>query len=77
MVTEREQRALDFGRQLRKAQKMTIDALKWSIGDCYAACKMAEEMERKGIRTLKSGGYYRDEGSVYRLELRNRLAKQV
>ena len=63
---------LDFTLTKRIAKRMTREALKYTIKDCWEACQMAEKIERAGLRTLKSGGYYRDEGSVYRAELARR-----
>lgn len=62
----------DFTALRRRARKMTDAALLWSANDAAEAAEMAEELERAGNPVSKTGGYYRDEASVYRAELRRR-----
>ena len=66
----------NFAELKRRARGMTDDALLWSANDASEAAEMAEDLERAGCRVSKTGGYYRDEASVYRTELRRREAKR-
>lgn len=63
---------LNWTETKRRARGMTIEALLWSAQDASEAADMAEALERAGCRVSKSGGYYRDEASVYRAEIRRR-----
>jgi hypothetical protein len=56
-----------------RARSMTVEALKWSANDASEAAEMAEDLERAGCRVSKSGGYYRDEATIYRAELNRRI----
>ena len=51
---------------------MTVAALRYSANDASEAADAADDIERAGCRVSKSSGYYRDEASVYRAELRRR-----
>jgi hypothetical protein len=51
---------------------MSVESLLWSAQDAHEAALMAESLEASGCRIQKTGGYYRDEASVYRTEIRNR-----
>lgn len=66
----------NFAELKRRARGMTDAALLWSANDASEAAEMAEDLERAGCRVSKTGGYYRDEASVYRTELRRREAKR-
>ena len=63
---------IDFEATQRRARKMTDAALRYSAQDAWEAAQMAEELERAGCPVSKTGGYYRDEASVYRAELQRR-----
>lgn len=65
-------RTLDWTATQEKAHKMTIEALCYAIKDCQEAAEAAWDLERNGCRVDKSQGYYHDEASVYRAELKNR-----
>jgi len=56
----------------RRARGMENSSLEFSANDAAEAAEAAEALERAGCRVSKSGGYYRDEAAVYRLELRRR-----
>lgn len=58
-----------------RARGMSIEALRFSANDAHEAAIAAEEIERAGCRLQKSGGYYRDEATIYRTELRRRGVK--
>lgn len=62
----------DFTALERRARKMSPLALRWSANDAAAAAEMAEDLERAGCPVSKTSGYYRDEASVYRAEMRRR-----
>lgn len=62
----------DFAALKTRARAMTVDSLRYAREDCHAATEAAEALEAAGCRVLKTGGYYRDEGSVYAQELRRR-----
>jgi hypothetical protein len=49
-----------------------MEGLRYSAEDAYEAALMAEALEANGIRVMKTGGYYRDEATVYRAEMRRR-----
>jgi hypothetical protein len=66
----------DFASLKTRARKMSDAALQYSADDASDAANMAEDLEKAGCRVQKSGGYYRDEASVYRTELRRREAKR-
>ena len=63
---------LDFAETKRRAKGMTLEALLYSANDAAEAAIMAEALERAGCPVSKSGGYYRDEASVYRAEIARR-----
>lgn len=63
---------LDFAEIRRRARTMTVAALRYSANDASEAADAADDIERAGCRVSKSSGYYRDEASVYRAELRRR-----
>ena len=54
------------------ARAMSIEALAWSARDAWEAAQAAENLEAAGFYITKSGGFYRDEASAYRAELRRR-----
>lgn len=62
----------DFAALRTRARNMTDAALVYSATDAAEAAEAAEALERAGCRVLKTGGYYRDEATVYRAELRRR-----
>lgn len=66
------QHNIDTAEVTRRARKMTLEALRYSAKDASEAAVAAEAMERAGCRVQKTGGYYRDEAVVYRMELRRR-----
>lgn len=66
------QTTINFDETKKRARRMTDAALIWSANDAAEAAEMAEELERAGCPVQKTGGYYRDEASVYRTELRRR-----
>lgn len=63
---------LDWDEIKRRAQGMTLVALRWSAEDAYQASLAADQLESAGCRVDKTGGYYLDEVSVYRAEIRRR-----
>lgn len=63
---------LDFAETKRRAKLMTEECLRFSANDAAEAAECAEDLERAGCPVTKTGGYYRDEASVYRAELRRR-----
>lgn len=63
---------LDFEATGRRARYMSDAALLRSANDAAEAAEMA----RAGCPVSKTSGYYRDEASVYRAELRRREAKR-
>ena len=65
---------LDFAETKRRAKAMSMEALLYSANDAAEAAIMAEALERAGCPVSKSGGYYRDEASVYRAEIARRRA---
>lgn len=65
----------DFAELRRRARKMSMAALLYSADDASKAAEMAEAMERAGCPVSKTGGYYRDEASVYRAEIRRRTGE--
>jgi hypothetical protein len=64
---------VDFTAIKRRAKLMTDATLRWNANDAAEAAEMAEDLERNGCRVSKTGGYYRDEASIYRTELRVRF----
>lgn len=66
------QHNIDTAEITRRARKMSLEALRYSAQDASEAAMAAEDMERAGCRVQKTGGYYRDEATVYRTELRRR-----
>ncbi len=64
----------DFAALATRAATMSLTALRYSADDCAKAAEAADALERAGCRVLKTGGYYRDEASVYRAEIRARTA---
>jgi hypothetical protein len=69
------QQQVDFDALTRRARTLSIESLQWSAKDALEAAYMAEDLEKAGCRVSKSGGYYRDEATVYRTELRRREQK--
>ena len=63
---------LDWTEMERRAANMTEDALHYAAADAWEAAQAAELLERAGCAVSKTGGYYRDEATVYRAELRRR-----
>lgn len=64
----------DFSALRSRARRMTLEGLQWSAKDAAEAAEAAEALERAGVPiTGKTGGYYRDEASVYRAEYRRRV----
>lgn len=68
------QHTIDTAEITRRAKRMDIEALAYSANDAHEAALAAEEMERAGLSVSKTGGFYRDEATVYRLELGRRLS---
>jgi hypothetical protein len=66
------QQNIDTAEITRRARRMSVEALRYSAKDASEAALAAEDLERAGCRVLKTGGYYRDEATVYRTELRRR-----
>jgi len=71
------QQTPDFAALTARARTMTFDALEWSANDAWEAAQAAEELEAAGYAVAKTGGYYRDEASVYRTELIRRGSEAV
>lgn len=69
---KQQQQTPDFAALRRYARSMSPAALAFARQDCWEAAQAAEELERAGCRVSKTGGYYRDEGTVYAAELRRR-----
>jgi len=72
------QRNPDWNDLEKRARKMSDEALAYSANDAMEAAECAEAIEREGIperSCAKSGGYYRDEATIYRTELRKRANK--
>jgi hypothetical protein len=59
---------LDWTAMEAKAAGMTAAQLHYAILDCVKAAENADKLDRAGLTGFegKSGGYYRDECSVYR-----------
>lgn len=70
----KQQHTIDTRAVEAKARKMDMAALEWNANDAHEAALAAEELERAGCRVSKTGGFYRDEATVYRAELGKRLA---
>jgi len=68
------QHTIDTATVRRRAKSLDIAALEWNANDAHEAALAAEEMERAGLHVAKSGGYYRDEATEYRVELGRRLS---
>ena len=68
----------DFATLRRIAREMNYSALRYSAEDAALAAEAVEKLERAGqpIRG-KTSGYYRDEASFYRTEMRRCEAKEV
>jgi hypothetical protein len=66
------QSEIDWAEMKRRAKLMTTEALHYARQDCYEAALAAEDLEAAGCRVSKTGGYYRDEASVYATEQRRR-----
>lgn len=63
---------LNWGAVTERAVSMSPAALRYAIRDCIEAGKAAWALEKAGRKVLKSQGYYHDEASVYRAELKRR-----
>lgn len=63
---------LDFSEVEERALRMSREALVHAIADCYKTARYAREIELSGNPVIKSEGYYMDELSVYRRELKKR-----
>lgn len=74
-MTTATQTTPDFETLTKRARKMSDAALQYSADDASDAAEMAENLERAGCRVSKSGGFYRDEATVYRTELRRRTER--
>ena len=61
------QHTIDTATVTRKAKAMDIAALEWNANDAHEAALAAEELERAGCHVSKSGGFYRDEATLYRV----------
>ena len=61
---------IDWAAAIDRAEGMSMSALLYAIGDCQKTLPSADAMDR----ALGScdGGYYRDEISVYRAEIKRR-----
>jgi len=57
--------------ETRRAKRMSVDALRWSIKDAREALDCAEQMERAGY--ANNAGKYADQIHVYNEELNRRL----
>lgn len=68
------QHTIDTEATAARARKMDLAALRWNAQDAHEAALAAEEMERAGCSVSKTGGFYRDEATVYRAELARRLS---
>jgi hypothetical protein len=68
---------LDWDATEARAKTLPNDALLYSIADCLAASRAAAQLEKAGTLgyEAKSEGYYHDEISVYRRELKRRQVK--
>lgn len=62
----------NFADLAARARKMSVPALIYSRRDAAEAARAADALELAGCRVLKTGGYYRDEASVYARELDRR-----
>ena len=62
----------DFDLLRNQARRMSIADLLWSANDASEAAHCAEEIEQAGRKTLKTGGFYRDEAAFFRYEARKR-----
>lgn len=56
----------------RRARAMSDSALRFSRQDANEAADATETLERAGCRVSKTGGFYRDEATVYAAELKRR-----
>jgi len=64
----------DFRALEARARRMSMAALYYSRDDAMNAAMAAEDLEKAGIPiTGKTGGYYRDESSVYSAEINRRV----
>jgi len=66
---------LDWEAVTEKARGMTDAALRGAIKDCVDAGEASWELEKAGNRVSKTQGYYHDEVSVYRLEIKIRAGR--
>jgi hypothetical protein len=57
--------------EAKRARRMSVEALRWSIQDARAALDCAEQMERAGY--ANNAGKYADQIHVYNEELNRRL----
>lgn len=62
----------DWEALAERAAKMTLQQLMGACADAHKAAKAADELERQNCCYGKTGGYYRDEISVYFAEIRKR-----
>tara|TARA_R110000851_G_scaffold120002_2_gene248113 strand:- start:3681 stop:4166 length:486 start_codon:yes stop_codon:yes gene_type:complete len=68
------QHTIDTDAVRARARKMSIAELEWNANDAHEAAIAAEELERAGVSVSKTGGFYRDEATEYRVELGRRLS---
>lgn len=62
----------DFAALKTRAGRMSIAELEYAAKDAFEAAQCAEALEAAKCYVSKTGGFYRDEASVYRTELRIR-----
>jgi hypothetical protein len=57
--------------EAKRARRMSVEALRWSIQDAREALECAEQMEREGY--IANSGKYADQIHTYNAELNRRL----
>jgi hypothetical protein len=66
---------IDFDFETKRARRMTVEALRYSIQDAREALAAAEELDRAGYRA--NPGKYMDQIHVYISELHKREKKNA